>query len=252
MTQRRVTDTTPGVGTEHVDVTVENTGEGTVYRAEPRYAAARTVTDTPVIERRGVFTPPRDRIRWGPVLAGLVTTLASMLVLTVLGLAIGLSVFEPTSDGGDVGTAAAIWSALSALVSFLLGGWVAGKTAGVRGDDNALLNGFMVGAAALALTLWLASMGVGNLLGGIGNNIDEIARVGRDQFANVDTQATAQNARNTATDAYDEARNGAWGTLAAMALALGASTVGGLLGHRSQDHHTKRDDFDTDGENGHR
>ena len=252
MTQRRVTDTTPGVGTEHVDVTVENTGEGTVYRAEPRYTATRTVTDTPVFERRGVFTPPRDRLRWGPVLAGLVTTLASMLVLTVLGLAIGLSVFEPTSDGSDVGTAAAIWSALSALVSFLLGGWVAGKTAGVRGDDNALLNGFMVGASALALTLWLASMGVGNLLGGIGNNIDEIARVGRDQFAAVDTQATAQNAENTAVQAYDDARHGAWGTLAGMVLALGAAALGGLLGHRSQDHHTKRDDFDGDDNNGHR
>ncbi len=232
----------------YVDVTTERTGEGVVYRAQPGVVTA----DTNVIERQMTVAPFKDRLRWGPIVGGLMTTIALLLLFTLLGLAIGLAVFEPNDDPTNIATSAAVWGAVSAILAFFLGGWVTGKTAAVENDDNALLNGFMVGASALALTLWLASMGVGNLLGGIGNNIDEIARVGRDQFANVDTQATAQNAQNTAVNAYDEARNGAWGTLAAMALALGASTVGDLLGHRSQDHHTKRDDFDTDGDNGHR
>lgn len=250
MTQRRVTKPTSGAsdGDGHVNVTVENTGEGTVYRAEPRYPRTTTpvMHETNVIDRHTTVSPRRDKIRWGPVLAGLVTTIASMLVLTVLGLAIGLSVFEPASDGNDVGMAAAIWSGLSALVSFLLGGYVAGKTASVHGDDNGLLNGLMVGATGLALTLWLASMGVGNLLGGIGSNIDEIARVGRDNFANIDANATAESARQSAVNAYDDARNGAWGTLAGMLLALGASAAGGLLGHKSRHEHTDTayEDFD--------
>ena len=234
MPERRVSDTgqRPSGG-DSVNVTVERTGEGTVYRAEPRHL----VTDYAAIERTAMAVPARDRIRWGPILAGLVTTLASMLVLTVLGLALGLSVFEPTSDGSDVGVAAAIWSALSALASFFLGGWVAGKTAAVHGDDNALLNGFMVGATALALILWLTSTGVGNLLGGLGANISDIARIGADQVSNADIGAATESAGTAAVAAYDEARNSAWGTLAGLLLSLGAATVGGMVGHKARHSH---------------
>ena len=234
MTERRVTETQrPAVDREgHVNVTVERNSEGTIYRAEPRQVTAAQ----PYLEQRTTAVPaPRDRVRWGPILAGLVATIASMLVLTVLGLALGASVFEPTSDGSDVGAFAAIWSALSALVPFLIGGWVTGKTASLHGDDNALLNGALVGASALALILWLASMGAGNLLGGLGNNIDEIARVGRDTVTQQDVNSAADSARTNAVAAYDEARNSAWGTLAGIVLALGASAVGALLGHKSRD-----------------
>jgi hypothetical protein len=244
MTQRRVPGSATGVRTdsERVDVRVEETGEGTVYRAEPRYAATPVVEETPVIERYGTYTGRRDKIRWGPILAGLATVITSMLVLTVLGLAIGLSAFDPDDDG--VGTAAAIWSALSALVSFFLGGWVAGKTASVHGDDNALLNGFMVGASALALLLLLTGMGLGNLLGGIGSNIADIARLSGDTVSGVDPNTAAQNVRQGAVDAYDEARDAAWGTLAGLVLALGAATLGGLVGHRNRHDHATQWDRD--------
>ena len=243
MTQRRTNDPMRRQGPDsgHVNVTVENTGEGTVYRAEPRYAAQgtpvveRDYTETNVVDR--TVAPQKDRIRWGPVLAGLIATIAAMTVLSVLGLALGLSAFDRGTDGDDVGTAAAIWTALSALLSFLLGGWVAGKTASVHGDDNALLNGAMVGATALSLILLLTGLGLGNLLGGIGSNIGDIARLGRDTVSGGDVNAATETARQTAAEAYDDARNAAWGTLAGMLLALGSAAVGGLLGHRSRREH---------------
>jgi hypothetical protein len=158
-------------------------------------------------------------------------------VLTVLGLAVGLSAFEPTTAGEEVGTAAAVWGAVSALISFFLGGWVAGKTAALRGDDQALLNGAMVGATALALILWLASTGVGNLLGGLGTNINDIANISTQQgIDRGDAQNAVQEVRESAMAAYDEARNGAWGTLGGLVVALAAAAVGGLIGHKSRDH----------------
>jgi hypothetical protein len=243
MTQRQGPGVTSGTQRDdaHVNVAIEETSEGSVYRAEPRYPRRSTLTETTMIERRGAPGFRWDKIRWGPIIAGLVTTIATMLVLTVLGLALGASVFEPTSDGDDVGTAAAIWSIASAIAAFLIGGWVAGKTASVHGDDNALLNGFMVGATALAGLLLLAGLGLGNLLGGIGTNIDEIANITTGAVGGVDTGAAAQDAQNAAIDAYDEARNGAWGTLIGMLVALGASTVGGLLGHKARHDHTGAD-----------
>jgi hypothetical protein len=225
MTERRTTES-PGrlSGTDQVDVRTERTGEGTVYRAEPRPAIG------PAAEVAYPRPPVRDRIQWGPVVAGVATTIATLLALTVLGLAVGLTVFDPTAAGEDVGTAAAIWAAASAVIAFFVGGWIAGTSVALLADQNGALNGFMVGAAALALLLILAASGAGNLLGGIGANIDEIARVGAQ--LGIDPTATAQEAQTQAQQIYDDAQAGAWATFLAIGLGLGAAAIGGLVGHR--------------------
>lgn len=192
----------------------------------------------------------RDRVQWGPILAGLLTGIATLLVLTVLGLAIGTSAFEPGKTDG-LGAAAGIWGAVRAVIAFFLGGWVAAKTAAVDGRGSGMMNGLMVGATALALILVLTTTGVGNLLGTIGNNIGSIANVAQDQAqANgvtmtQDVQAQGQQVQGQAQTAvasvktaaqenYDSAKKGAWGTLAGLLLALGASAVGGMAGYNQR------------------
>jgi hypothetical protein len=230
MTERRITDATPDVtGNDHVDVRVERTGEGTVYRAEPRPMATRMGTETAVADYGDYRAPVRDRVRWGPIVAGLATTVTTLIALTVLGLAVGLSVFEPTDVNEEVPVAAGIWSAVSALIAFFVGGWMAGTSVSLFSDDNGLLNGFMVGAGALALIAILASFGAGNLLGGIGNNVNDIIQVGAQVGG-----TGADEAATIATEVYDEAQTSAWSTFLALGLALGAATLGGLLGHRAR------------------
>jgi len=194
----------------------------------------------------------RNRVQWGPIVAGIITGLATLLVLTILGLAIGTSAFEPGKSDG-LGTAAGIWGAISAIIAFFFGGWVAAKTAAVGGRGSGMVNGFLVGATVLALILYLTTTGLGNLLGTVGNNIGDIANVVQDQAqaAGVNTTEDAQNqaqdaqaqasqaadqAKSTLQSNYDSAKKGAWGTLIGMLLALGASTIGGMLGYnRRQD-----------------
>lgn len=192
----------------------------------------------------------RNRVQWGPILAGLLTGIATLLVLTVLGLAIGTSAFEPGKTSG-LGTAAGIWGAVSAVVAFFLGGWVAAKTAAVGGRGSGMINGLMVGATALALILYLTTTGVSNLLGTIGNNVGAIANVVQNQAqANGVTttqdvqnqtqqvQGQAQNAVDQAKSVtqqnYDKAKKGAWGTLVGLLLALGASALGGMAGYNQR------------------
>lgn len=181
----------------------------------------------------------RNRVQWGPIIAGVVTTIAAMLVLSVLGLAIGASVLEPTAAGEDLGMAAGIWGAISAILSFLAGGWVAAKSAAVGGSGSGVLNGFLVGAAALTLILWLTGAGLGNLFGTVGSNIGDIANIAQDAGvtpAEVDQQAPdADQAANQATQAFTEAEEGAWGTLIGLLLVLGSAAVGGLLGHNKRE-----------------
>jgi len=63
----------------------------------------------PVVEGPAVAVdvnaPLRDRVRWGPVGAGVLTGLTTLLVLTALGLALGISTL-----GGE---SAATWGTAS-------------------------------------------------------------------------------------------------------------------------------------------
>lgn len=221
-------------------------GEGPA-RDDVGVATRRSVAVAPEVGVGENVMPVRDRVQWGPILAGLLTGLATLIVLTVLGLAIGTSAFEPGKSHG-LGTAAGIWGAVSAIVAFFVGGWVAAKTAAVGGRGSGLMNGLMVGAAALALILYLTTTGVANLVGTIGANLGDIANVVQDQAQSqgvtVDdatsqqTQGQVQDATNQvqsiAKDNYDSAKKGAWGTLIALLLALGASALGGITGYNQR------------------
>src|SRR5688572_20952271 len=93
--------------------------------------------------------PVRNRVQWGPILAGTITALLLMLLLSVLGLAIGASAFEPGTDASDWGTGAGIWGGISAIIALFGGGWVAARTAAVGGTFAGLMNGLMAGAATI-------------------------------------------------------------------------------------------------------
>lgn len=174
----------------------------------------------------------RDRVRWGPIVAGVFTALTTLLVMTVLGLAIGLSAFEPDETGSrTVGTAAAIWGIISAVLAFFLGGWVAGRNALGTPEDNGAINGFLVGAATIAVMLWMIGTGLGNLMGLAGANIDEISRVTGQPLTQTTGEGATDTVAVTAQENYDEARDTAWGTLAGLVVALSAATAGGAIGH---------------------
>lgn len=170
--------------------------------------------------------PARDRVRWGPILAGLVTALTTLVVLTVLGVGLGLSAFDPDETGvTTLGTAAGIWGALTGLLAFLIGGFVAGSTAGVRIPGSGALNGFIMGAAAIALTIWLVGSGLGNVLGAAASNLGELSAV------NVNVSGP------DADTAFASAQEGAWWTLIGLAVALAAATIGGFLGELTRPTH---------------
>jgi hypothetical protein len=222
-------------------------GDTTTYVRRP---LATTGYTAPIVTGENVM-PVRDRVQWGPVLAGLLSAIATMLLMTVLGIALGASVLDRTASGEEIGTWAAFWGGISAIVSFFVGGWIAARTAAVGGEFAGLINGFTVGAAGLVLLLWLTGTGLGNLFGTIGANIGDIANLAQDQaqsqgVTTEDVQAQAQEAQQeaeaavaeaeqTARSSFDEIRNGAWGTLGGLVLALGAATLGGYLGHNRRE-----------------
>jgi heme A synthase len=192
-----------------------------------RTYAEPAAVETRVIEQE---RDVKDRVRWGPILGGVATTIASMLALSVLGIALGASVID-RAPGDDIETWAAIWGAGSAIVSFFLGGWVAGKSAAVAGTGTGMLNGFLVGCAAIALILWLTVTGAGNLFGAVGASLEDIQNVVLDDSAAATTNAdTTDELRATFSNVEDDA----WITLAVILLPLLAAALGGMVAHNER------------------
>jgi len=182
-----------------------------------------------------------DRVRWGAILAGLVTALSTLVVLSVLGLAIGLTTYETGDRLSNFGMGAGIWGAISTIVAFVLGGWVAARSAGVGGRSNALLNGAMVWAVAIPLIMYLLGSGVGSMLNmatdAAAASTTAIVNNASPADVNAATDAAQAQAAQvdpaTVNDVAQNAGQAAWGTLVALLLGLVAAVGGGLLGeHR--------------------
>lgn len=207
---------------------------------------------------------PLDRIRWSSVLGGVLTFFASFVVLTVLGLAIGLSTFD-ANNPDDFAIGATIYGSLNAIISFFLGGFVAAKTTAVAGTGNGLLNGAMVWIASIALIVNFLGAGVGSLLGTAGSIAqtavtsaadvagsvadDAAAAIEANPEAVQDAAATAEAGIEAAVEDVQEAiadvdaqdineatrdvSPAAWTALLALGLTAAASILGGILGKRN-------------------
>ncbi len=113
------------------------------------------------------------RVSWGSIIGGLVTVLAISFLLSLIGTAIGLFMFDPTDRGevfDGIGTAVGIWTVLSLLISLAAGGFVAGKLAARDG----IIHGFLTWASSLLIAILLGGMLLssatkmaGNLLGSV-------------------------------------------------------------------------------------
>ncbi len=122
-------------------------------------------------------------------------------------------------------------------MAFLLGGYVAGRTAAIFNRSWGALNGALVFMLAMPVILWLAGQGLGTVLGSLGNLSGALASnpsaAQAAQGAAGQAQATAQSIQPVdVARAAEAARNTAWGTLGGSLVALTTSALGGYLGTR--------------------
>ncbi|MFM2042029.1 MAG: hypothetical protein RLY86_605 [Pseudomonadota bacterium] len=114
---------------------------------------------------------PTRRVSWGAVFAGVVLGLAVNLLLSLLGIGIGLTTIDPAQADGSpaaasLGIGAAIWWVSAMLVSTFLGGYTAAHLAGTRQRGDGILHGLVAWAFLLLLTFYLVTSAVGGLVGG--------------------------------------------------------------------------------------
>jgi hypothetical protein len=186
----------------------------------PRYTASPIISSA---EGAWSANGLRDRVRWGPIWAGLITAIATFVLLTVAAVAIGAQAVDSGADGEAAGMAGGIASAVIALLAFFVGGFVSARTAGVIGRGYGALNGFLVWALGVVIILALAAFGLGSLFGASGDLFAQYQQMGQPQ-ADVDANA-----------AIEGIRNGSIGAVIGMLLPAVAASLGGWLGSRDED-----------------
>jgi hypothetical protein len=219
---------------------------------------------TPDIDVNTAVVTPTDRVRWGPIIAGLFTALSTLALLSVLGVAVAGTAYDPGDRARTFGIGAGIWGAVSTLIAFAVGGWLAARSAAVRGHNNGLLNGAMVWAVAIPLMLYMIAGTAMRTVGTATQAATSAAQTGaqvaaqtataddatqasaresaqdmgnqaKEAMSNVANQATAANTPENQERAADATARTAWGTLVSLLLALGAASLGGYLGARTGD-----------------
>ncbi len=120
------------------------------------------------IVRRPLF----PAIRWGAVLAGVAVGISVQLVLTLLGIASGLSMTS-VQQGEAPGTGAMIWAGISMLLSALIGAYVAGRMSGLKRKTDGILHGVVSWAVTTLLFVVLATSAGGSLLAGLFSSLGQ-------------------------------------------------------------------------------
>lgn len=134
-----------------------------------------------VTNRDAVIPAPADlkRVSWGAIFAGAVSAVALTALLGLLGLGIGFGSLDPaegdTLQGVPKNTL--LWWAVISIIATGIGGFVAGRLAGIPRSLTGALHGLAVWSVATLLTLWLATTAVGTILGAATSVVTTTARV---------------------------------------------------------------------------
>jgi hypothetical protein len=179
---------------------------------------------------------PADQVRWGPIVAGLVTGVSLFLLLSLLALGLGLAAAEAGADAAadDAGLIGGIVAAIIGLAAFFVGGYVAGRGSAVVGRAAGAFNGFLVWGLGLVLILWLGVAGLGTLFGAAGDIFAALPAAGVQPGA-VDPGAVEIDP----AAAGDAVRDSAFISFFALGLPALAAAIGGAVGVRTPEDVTR-------------
>ena len=203
-------------------------GRMTTQPAQPvTQPVAQPVTASPVAAvPTAQVVEAGDRVRWGPVWAGVITTFALFIVLELLG--VGLGLISPTN--GNSGVTSGISTLIAGLIAFFIGGWVAESSSGVRGVSSRLLTGFLVWALVTTLILFLSVVGLGTLFGALGAIAGQFAAAGRSVNVGSVNPAQVGNASRIA----------GWSAFIWLVISALAAMLGSLIGLPRRAHSERR------------
>jgi len=131
-------------------------------RIAPRRTTDRTVTHRAanLIDVQGMS------VSWGGVWGGVLTGIGLLLLLTALGLALGVSAVDPDADNSSLGMGAAVWAGISLLLALYLAGMASTRIGAIFDKTTGMFEGVLVWVLSLLVIVYLAGSGIGLVAGG--------------------------------------------------------------------------------------
>lgn len=194
----------------------------------------------------------RGRIHWGAIMAGTVTGLFFQLLLSLFGIAIGLTVIDVNSNVSAVALTAstATWLIITTLISVFIGAYASGRFAGFVSRFDGLLHGIVTLSLLTVLSVFLMSTGASSLVNSGLTYSLQAARTPQGQVLMNSGQATGaasaiqnltpQERLNLQQQADKYATTAAWLTFITGILSLIVAGYGGLIGFKSRIGHTAK------------
>jgi hypothetical protein len=161
----------------------------------------------------------RERAHWSAIWAGLLGAFTAFVLFSLLGLAVGVSIFSTGGTGvlPSEGTGAVIWATVTGIASYFVGGFVAGRAAPVFKRSWAALNGLSVFFLSMPFLL-LGLLVLGGSAAGA--------------YAGLGSAFHVTLTPPPSTPAIEQARAVSWAAVAWFLAAAIASYLGGALGTR--------------------
>ncbi|HEY1189246.1 MAG TPA: hypothetical protein VGE74_16460 [Gemmata sp.] len=183
--------------------------------------------------------PVFSRISWGALLAGLFVTLAVFVLLSALGVAIGLSSAD-ASGREAVTIGGGVWAVATALAAFFCGGCVVSRFTAGESKTEAVVYGTVLWGAAFALILWATGsvLRTGSTLAVGSAQVAVTGPQGPPSWEQAARRAGATDAQinqmradlPTAERVQDISAQAAWWSFAGVLLSLLAAIGGSVLG----------------------
>ncbi len=213
--------------------------------------AAETYANEPVIRK----------VSWGAIFAGTLLGLVVLFTLSILGVAIGLTVLDPTqrdpAAGLDIG--ATIWWIICSILSLFLAGWASARLSAAWVKTAGLLHGLVTWALSLLVLAWLLTSAAGAVMGGAFNllqtglqtgaqaappsamqelqqRIEGAAEEARQRLEQQQEQTTEQEARQAAEEVVDTGAKAAWWSFLMLLIGAAAAGIGGIIGSACNKH----------------
>lgn len=117
-----------------------------------------------------------NKISWGAILAGVIVSLVTMLVLNLLGVGIGLGAINPVTEASPfsgVGTGAIIWWILSNLIAIFAGAYTAARLSGIPIPTISAFHGILSWCLFTLVLFWLLTTTVGSIISGVGSAVSQ-------------------------------------------------------------------------------
>jgi hypothetical protein len=101
----------------------------------------------------------KSRVSWGAIAAGAMVALSIYIMLTMLGVALGIEVAVRHADATP-GTGAAIYAIVTLLLTMFFGGWATSRLAVGESKLEAILYGLILWGVLFMGMIWLLSVGI--------------------------------------------------------------------------------------------